>query len=66
MQAVLLAPIHLNALCVKEGRRVSQPMADFARLPYFDGTRDDFSSLRALAQGLLKVNGAQKLNFTAN
>jgi hypothetical protein len=50
MQTVLLAPIHLDALYVKEGRRVCQPMADFSRLPYFDGKRDVNASVAWLSE----------------
>jgi hypothetical protein len=53
MQTVLLAPIHLDALYVKEGRRVSQPMADFTRLPYFDGKRDISASVAWLSEEIV-------------
>ena len=53
MQTVLLAPIHVDALYVKEGRRVCQPMADFSRLPYFDGKRDINSSVAWLSEEIV-------------
>ncbi len=53
MQTVLLAPIHLDALYVKEGRRVCQPMADFSRLPYFDGKRDVNASVAWLSEEIV-------------
>jgi hypothetical protein len=37
---VLLVPMHLDALYVREARRVLQPTADFTRLSYSDGERD--------------------------
>lgn len=40
MIPALLVPTHLDALYVKEGRRVLQPMADFTQLPHFNGERD--------------------------
>ncbi|HEX3681694.1 MAG TPA: hypothetical protein VHU83_04060 [Bryobacteraceae bacterium] len=39
-ESVLAVPIHLDALYVKEPSRVAAPMADFTRLPFFDGDRD--------------------------
>jgi hypothetical protein len=53
MQTILLAPIHLDALYVKEGRRVCQPMADFSRLPYFDGKRDVNASIAWLSEEIV-------------
>ena len=40
MANILLVPIHLDALVLKVDRTVLEPMADFTRLPYFDGVRD--------------------------
>ncbi|MDX2030050.1 MAG: hypothetical protein SF339_05235 [Blastocatellia bacterium] len=53
MQTVILAPIHVDALYVREGRRVSQPMADFTRLPYFDGSRDVNASIAWLSEEIV-------------
>ena len=53
MQSVLLVPIHLDALYVKEGRRVCQPQADFSRLPYFDGRRDVNASTAWLSEEIV-------------
>jgi hypothetical protein len=39
-ETLLLVPMHLDALYVKEARRVVQPTADFTRLSYADGERD--------------------------
>ena len=35
-----MVPIHLDALCLPHGRSVVEAVADFSRLPYFDGQRD--------------------------
>ncbi|KOP26853.1 hypothetical protein AMR41_07990 [Hapalosiphon sp. MRB220] len=35
-----MVPIHLDALVLKLDRSIIEPMADFTRLPYFDGMRD--------------------------
>jgi hypothetical protein len=40
MANLLMVPIHLDALVLKTDRTVIEPMADFTRLPYFDGVRD--------------------------
>src|SRR5215470_5577201 len=53
MRTVLLVPIHLDALYVKEGRRVIQPIADFTRLPYFDGERDVNASTAWLSEEIM-------------
>jgi hypothetical protein len=39
---ILTVPIHLDALYIPERKELSviEPMADFTRLPYFDGDRD--------------------------
>src|SRR4051794_4986900 len=39
-ESVIAVPIHLDALYVKEPSPVAPPMADFTRLPFFDGARD--------------------------
>lgn len=36
----LLVPVHLDALYVEHQHSVVAPMADFSRLPYFNGKRD--------------------------
>ncbi len=33
----LLVPIHLDALCLTQELPIVESMADFSRLPYFDG-----------------------------
>ena len=37
---ILLVPIHLDALYLKTDRSVVGAMADFSRMPYYDGARD--------------------------
>jgi hypothetical protein len=39
-ESVIAVPIHLDALVVNEPSGVAPPMADFTRLPFFDGQRD--------------------------
>jgi len=39
-ESVIAVPIHLDALYVREPSDVAPPMADFTRLPFFDGERD--------------------------
>jgi hypothetical protein len=50
---VLLVPIHLDALYVKEARRVVQPTADFTRLPYADEDRDVNASVPWLSEEIV-------------
>src|ERR1700722_8369727 len=40
MDIHVVVPIHLDALYVSEASPAVPAMADFARLPYFDGVRD--------------------------
>lgn len=40
MSSVLFVPIHLDALSLANDQSLVGPMADFTRLPYFDGARD--------------------------
>jgi len=53
MRTVVLVPIHLDALYVKQGRRVAEPGADFSRLPYFDGKRDVNGSIAWLSEAVV-------------
>jgi hypothetical protein len=41
-KSVIAVPIHLDALYVKEQSTVAPAMADFTRLPYFDGNMTIF------------------------
>ncbi len=40
MTNILMVPIHLDALFVNNDKSGIEPMADFTRLPYFNGQRD--------------------------
>ena len=40
MSNILMVPIHLDALLLIHDRSVLEAMADFSRLPYFDGQLD--------------------------
>lgn len=40
MSNLLMVPIHLDALYLKNDQSVLEAMADFTRLPYFNGKRD--------------------------
>ena len=40
MNNIILVPLHLDALCLKEGMQVVEPMVNFERLPWSDGRRD--------------------------
>src|SRR4028118_26247 len=40
MSNILMVPIHLDALFLKNDKLVVDPMADPTRLPYFNGERD--------------------------
>src|SRR5262245_53301900 len=50
---ILLAPVHLDALAMPVSRSVVEPMADFTRLPYFDGERDINSGVPYLSEAIL-------------
>src|SRR5450755_3549591 len=40
MQDVLVVPIRVDSLVIDDTTRLGGPMADFSRLPYYDGRRD--------------------------
>ena len=48
-----MVPIHLDALYLKKDRSVVETMADFSRLPYFDGKRDINPDVANLSEELL-------------
>ncbi|GIH15132.1 hypothetical protein Raf01_33040 [Rugosimonospora africana] len=52
-QAVLMVPVHLDALVLTQDRGVVDTLADFTRLPYFDGTRDVHSDVGYLSEAVL-------------
>jgi hypothetical protein len=50
---ILMVPIHLDALYLKKDRSVVETMADFSRLPYFDGKRDINPDVANLSEEIL-------------
>lgn len=50
---ILMVPIHLDALYLKQDRSVVEPMADFSHLPYFDGKRDINPDVANLSEEIL-------------
>ena len=53
MQKILMVPVHLDALFLPHDQSVLAPLADFSRLPYFDGTRDLNSTRAYLSEEIL-------------
>jgi hypothetical protein len=53
MAEILMVPIHLDALYLKKDRSVVETMADFSRLPYFDGKRDINPDVANLSEEIL-------------
>jgi hypothetical protein len=52
-QAVLMVPVHLDALVLTEDRAVVDTLADFTRMPHFDGMRDVHSDVGYLSEAIL-------------
>ena len=50
---VLIVPIHLDALCLKNDRSVVETMADFTRLPYLNGGCDNNPDVANLSEEIL-------------
>ncbi|HEY5742200.1 MAG TPA: hypothetical protein VIS99_06640, partial [Terrimicrobiaceae bacterium] len=50
---VLMVPLHLDALCLRNDRSVVDQMADFSRLPYCEGTRDINPDVANLSEEIL-------------
>ena len=50
---LLMVPIHLDALLLEQDRTAVAAMADFTRLPFFDGTRDVNSGTGYLSEAIL-------------
>src|SRR5689334_3066284 len=51
--AVLMVPVHLDALVLNQDRAVVDTLADFTRMPYFDGVRDVHSDVGYLSEAIL-------------
>ena len=50
---VLMVPVHLDALYLKNDRSVVETMADFTRLPYLNGGRDNNPDVANLSEEIL-------------
>ncbi len=55
MTPIFVVPIHLDSLYVQHGLSVVQPMADFSRAPYFDGSQDVNASEPNISESLLST-----------
>lgn len=53
MSDIILVPIHVDALCLKNGQSVTEATANFDRLPYFNGNRDVYSSTINLSESIV-------------
>lgn len=53
MSRFLVAPIHVDALCIVHAQLANGSMADFSRLPYFNGHQDIQASIPYLSENLL-------------
>jgi len=53
MQGVLLVPMHLDALCLKNDLSVVDAKVDFSRIPYWDGEREVNHNVANLSEELL-------------
>jgi hypothetical protein len=53
MENTLMVPIHLDALYLASDRLLVEAMADFSRLPYFDGVRDVNSNIANISEEIV-------------
>lgn len=53
MNNLLLVPIYIDALCLKDGTSVAETMVEFNRLPYFNGKRDVNSDIVNLSESIV-------------
>src|SRR3954464_10442115 len=53
MPAVLMVPVHIDALVLKHELSVLEPMADFSRLPYFNGERQVNPDIANISEEIL-------------
>jgi hypothetical protein len=53
MGAILLVPIHLDALCLKTDLSVADAKAEFTRLPFWDGAREVNPDVANISEALL-------------
>jgi len=57
-----MVPIHLDALYLKRDTLVAEAMADFTRLPYFDGQRDVNPDIANISEDIV-IQPFQDKNF---
>lgn len=62
MSNVLMVPIHLDALFLKNDKLVAEAMADFTRLPYFNGKQDVNSNIANISEEIV-TQPFQNKNF---
>lgn len=53
MKNILMVPVHLDALYLARDRLLVEAMADFSRLPYFDGVRDVNSNIANISEEIV-------------
>ncbi|WP_329101110.1 hypothetical protein OG792_20170 [Micromonospora sp. NBC_01699] len=53
MNSTLMVPVHLDALHCPSDRVVVRSTADYSRLPYFDGTRDQNSDVAQISEEIV-------------
>lgn len=53
MKNTLMVPVHLDALFLSSDRLLVEAMADFSRLPYFDGVRDVNSNIANISEEIV-------------
>ncbi|WP_143861740.1 hypothetical protein [Nostoc linckia] len=60
----LMVPIEVNALCLSKSELLAGAMADFSRLPYFDGQRDVNTHVTNISESIVTAP-FQNCNFLA-
>lgn len=53
MAKLLLVPIHLDAMYLQEDQLMTEPLADFSRLPFFNGGRDVNADVASLSENMV-------------
>ena len=62
MSDILLVPIHLDALYLQRDTFVAEAIADFKRLPYFNGQRDVNPDIANISEDIV-IEPFQDKNF---
>ncbi len=62
MSSILMVPIHLDALFLQRDTFVAEAMADFTRLPYFNGQRDVNPDIANISEEIV-IEPFQDKNF---